>query len=134
MQISHLPREIDGLGFSLSPPSHSCVNSQIDRAKSTLGPGTKFKASKVIQDNAEKNESLEGLYFHNEPPSNKEQISLSIGAIKQRPVVEQRRQQGFPAWSRQISVRFHVQSVKPGLLIPAPHLEQYLLLMSASPQ
>lgn len=78
LQISLLPREVCDLGFSLSPPSHSWINFQLGRAKSTLGPETKLRASKVIQDNAVKNESPEGLYFHYEPPPNKEQVCFSV--------------------------------------------------------
>lgn len=78
IQISLLPHEVCDLGFSLSPPSHSCINFQIDRAKSTLGPQTKFRASKVIQNNAVKNDSPEGLYFHHERLLHKEEVCLSV--------------------------------------------------------
>lgn len=66
-QMFLLPHGVCDLGFSLASPSHSWINFQIDRAKSTLGPGTKFRASEVIQDNAVKNGSPEGLYLHHEP-------------------------------------------------------------------
>jgi len=72
------PHEVCDLGFSLSSPSHSWINFQIDRAKSLLGPGTKFRASKVIQNIAVKNESPGDLYFHREPPPNEELVCLSV--------------------------------------------------------
>lgn len=60
--------------FSLSRPSPSWINFQIDRPKSALGARTRFRASKVIQNNVVKNESPEGLYFHHEPLPNPEQV------------------------------------------------------------
>lgn len=127
LQISLLPREVCDLGFSLSPPSHSWINFQLDRAKSTLGPGTKFRASKVIQDNAVKNESPEGLYFHYEPPPNKEQVCFSVEEPWNKDL----------QWCREDKeasqcgvVRFHIQSAKL-----APLASSFLLLAwSTGPQ
>lgn len=84
IHISLLPHELCDLVFSLSPPSHTWLNFQINRAKSTLGPGTKLRASKVIQYNAVKNESPEGLYFHHEPPPNKERVRVSVEKLLDR--------------------------------------------------
>lgn len=118
-QISLLPHEVCALGFSLSPPCHSWINFQIARAKSTLGPGTKFRASKVIQDNVVKNERPEGLYFHHEPPPNKEQVCLSVGEPWDKDL----------QWCREDKeasqcgvVKFHIQSAK------LPHLASFFLL------
>lgn len=111
MQISLLSHEVRDLGFSLSPPSHSWINFQIDRPKSTLGPGTKFRASEVIQDNAVKNESPEGLCFHREPPPNKERVCLSVEEPWDKDL----------QWCREDKeasqcgvVKFHIQSAKLG--------------------
>lgn len=121
-----MPHEVCALGFSFSSPCHGWINFQIDRAKSTLGPGTKFRASKVIQDNVVKNESPQGLYFHHEPPPSKKQVCLSV--MGPRPALVQRRQGGFPVWSCQASYPKR-KACSFGRLLPA-HLEHWTPALS----